>query len=304
MTTGHVASPTGSARLSHEAFQRVSSAAHAFAGLQIPTSKTSLVQSRLSKRLRALGLNDFDTYLDFLDTSDGQTERALFVSALTTNVTQFFREPHHFEALEKTYLPALLQRAQHGGRVRIWSAGCSSGQEPYSLASLILRLDPSAGSLNIRILATDIDRQVLQNARSAQYPATGAESLPLETRRALFASAPENANTLSIRPDVAGLVTFRELNLVGHWPLSGPFDAIFCRNVVIYFSEDTQRALWPRFASVLAAGAPLFLGHSERIAEPKRLGLTPSGVTTYLRKSDISAKSKHPSSMDPAYGLA
>ncbi|NRA99956.1 MAG: protein-glutamate O-methyltransferase CheR [Rhodobacteraceae bacterium] len=266
--------------LNDHVFSEIATSARALAGLKIPENKRSLVQSRLSRRLRALGLSSFEDYLKVLHEKDAGSEREHFISALTTNVTHFFREPHHFTALETECLPALLDRAREGGRVRLWSAGCSSGQEAYCLASIINRLEPEAGSMDIRILATDIDRAVLKTAQSGAYPDHLASGLTKQQTDALFAPSASDG-TLTVRSELRSMVTFKELNLIAPWPIKRPFDVIFCRNVVIYFDASTQNALWQKFVSVLAPRGRMFLGHSERITEPSKYGLEPCGLTAY-----------------------
>jgi chemotaxis protein methyltransferase CheR len=267
-------------------FARVAAIARREAGLQIPEVKAPMVQSRLARRLRALGVTRIEDYLDFVEAAEGQAERLELVAALTTNVTQFFRERHHFDTLRTAILPGLVARARAGGRVRIWSAGCSTGQEPYSIAVELLRAAPDAAKLDLRILATDIDRHVLTEARKGSYPRAAAASLPPADLAALGAASPDAA-TIDIRPALRDLVSFRALNLLDPWPMRGAFDVIFCRNVVIYFDADTQRRLWPRFASALIPGGWLFLGHSERVQEGAAPDLTGAGVTTYRRTGHL-----------------
>jgi chemotaxis protein methyltransferase CheR len=253
-------------------------------GIDLRPFKSSIVHHRLSVRIRELGLSTLGDYLDLLEEPGIDDERDRLISAITTNVTRFYREPHHFDTLEREVLPALLTRARAGGRVRLWSAGCSTGQEPYSIAASLLALCPEAPRLDIRILATDIDAEVLGRAKRATYPGEEAQQLPPARRLALFDNITGN-DRLTIRGDVASLVTFQRLNLVDRWPMRQPLDAIFCRNVAIYLDPTVRERLWYRFVEVLRDGAYLFAGHSERVLGPALTELQHAGVTTYRKRS-------------------
>lgn len=253
---------------------------HDECGIVLAEAKKGLVVSRLSRRLRELGLRSFGEYCRLLQTDQGLDERSRLISALTTNVTKFFREDHHFRALEKLILPSLIERARGGGRVRFWSAGCSTGEEPYSLAMELLDLCPEAGSLDIRILATDIDPQVLETASAGRYLETAVAGIPAN-RRSRYLSA--TGSQFEVARAVRELVTFGVLNLVGQWPIRGPFDVIFCRNVVIYFNTSTQENLWRRFAGLMPTGGHLFIGHSERLGNAAERYFVTAGITQYRR---------------------
>ncbi len=179
------------------------------------------------------------------------------LAALTTNVTRFFREPHHFEHLQDTVLPPLLAAARKGGRVRIWSAACSNGQEPYSIALTILALMPDAAKHDVRVLATDIDPNMLAEGRAGQYSTETLEPVPPAQRQRWF--HPAGPGQWVVDDELKRLVTFREVNLVGPWPMRGKFDAILCRNVMIYFAEDTQATVWHRFTPLLPPGGHLYI---------------------------------------------
>lgn len=268
------------AELCPRAFARVTGFAHAAAGLMIPDSKRAMVQARLARRLAATGHASFESYLDHVEGPEGLAERHRMISALTTNVTSFFREPHHFEILSSRVIPASRTRLREGARVRFWSAGCSTGQEAYSIALSLLREIPDAADRDVRILATDIDRDVLGRARDGVFDETQMRILPSDLRSKYFEAT---GGQWRAGAALRALVSFRELNLIEPWPMRSEFDAIFCRNVVIYFSEETQRSLWPRFAGALRPGGHLFLGHSERVHAPALHGLVPDGVTSYRR---------------------
>jgi chemotaxis protein methyltransferase CheR len=201
------------------------------------------------------------------------------LAALTTNVTRFFREPHHFDHLRQTVLPPLIQRARAGGKIRIWSAACSSGQEPYSAAMVLMSMLPDAGNYDVRILATDIDPNVVAEAREGVYAETLLTGVPDDFRRRWI--TPIAPGRVALDDDLRALISFKELNLIGDWPMKGRFDAIFCRNVAIYFDDATQARLWSRFTPRLEDGGVLYIGHSERVSGPAAAELAPSGITTY-----------------------
>ena len=251
-------------------------------GLHLPPSKRDLVYSRLAKRLRHLGLQDFTAYCSLIESPDGEDERMQMLSALTTNVTHFFREDHHFRLLRDRVLPPLLAAARAGRRVRLWSAGCSAGQEPYSLAFTVLELCPEAARLDIRILASDVDPDILQRAQDGVYPAEELKAIPAGMRDR-FIDQDGTSPTFRISDRARAIVRFAELNLMSEWPMRGPFDVIFCRNVAIYFDKPTQARLWQRFAALTPPGAYLFLGHSERLSGPADAMFRSAGVTAYWR---------------------
>ena len=262
-------------------FAFIATAIYEDAGIHLPASKANLVYSRLAKRLRALGLESFREYCALVGSEEGTQERAQMVAALTTNVTRFFREPHHFDHLRQKLVEPLAKEVRNGRRLRIWSAGCSSGQEPYSIALSILSVIPDARAYDVRILATDINTVVLDTARKAIYPAEEMASVPADLRRSWM----ENTGTGTLRLDEAprGLVTFRHLNLIGGWPMKGPFDAVFCRNVVIYFDEKTQMRLLNRMTPLIRPGGYLYLGHSERLIGPAEQMFRIDGTTVYRK---------------------
>lgn len=261
-----------------EDFRRIAAILHAAAGIALPDTKATLVYSRLAKRLRALGIASFRDYCALVAGSEGLDERQNMIAALTTNVTRFFREPHHFDHLKSQVLPPLLEAARRGEPVRIWSAGCSNGQEPYSIALTILSLMPDAAERNVRVLATDIDANVLAEGREGAYGAAAMEPVPDAMKSRWFERRGE---TWQAGPELRSLVTFNELNLMGEWPMRQRYHAIFCRNVVIYFDEPTQARVFERFLPLMAPGARLYIGHSERIGGAAVARLDTDGVTTY-----------------------
>lgn len=246
-------------------FQRIASLLYGEAGITLPEGKATLVYSRLAKRLRALGMEAFRDYCDLVESGQGADERMAMMAALTTNVTRFFREPHHFDLLKSQVLEPLAPAVRAGRRLRLWSAACSSGQEPYSMALTVLETLPDAGRLDVRILATDIDPNMVAAARNAVYSEDLIEAIPSALRNKYLERDPEARHLWRLSPAVRDLVRVQPLNLIGDWPMKGRFDAIFCRNVVIYFDDATQERVWRRFAPLLNPGARLYVGHSERV---------------------------------------
>jgi len=274
--------------MSDRDFNDIAAMLYADAGIYISKSKTTLVYSRLVKRLRALNLESFRDYCDLVGSPQGSNERLEMLSALTTNVTRFFREPHHFEHLSAHVLPPLLESARRGGRVRLWSAACSTGPEPYSMALTVLSLEPNAASLDVRILASDIDPRVVEEGRRGVYPVAALAEAPAALRKRHFATiGGDERRGLQASDELRRLVVFRTLNLNGVWPMPGKFHAIFCRNVVIYFDEQTQQTVWSKFAGKLERGGVLYIGHSERVTGPAASRFVSDGVTAYrLRHGD------------------
>jgi chemotaxis protein methyltransferase CheR len=267
-----------------EDFARIAKMLHDDAGIYLPEVKATLVYSRLAKRLRALGLQSFRDYCALLteDGGAGAGERQQMLAALTTNVTRFYREPHHFDHLKTKVLPPLLDHARRGGRVRLWSAACSTGPEPYSMALTVLSLMPEAAQYDVRILATDIDPNVVAEGRRGVYRNDAVEPIPSDLRaRWMQRVAQDGEFAWSAGDEMRKMVAFRELNLIGSWPMKGPFDVIFCRNVVIYFGEETQARVWSRFKPLLTREGRLYIGHSERLNGPSASAFVSDGLTTY-----------------------
>ena len=270
--------------LTAEDFRRIAAMLHADAGISLHEHKATLVYSRLAKRLRALGLRSFRDYCALVADDAGADERQRMLAALTTNVTRFFREPHHFDHLKAAVLPPLLAAAKRGGRVRIWSAACSSGPEPYSIGLVILGLMPDAADHDVRVLATDIDPVMVAEARAGRYPASALQPAPADLVRRFFKPERPGSDALTAGPELRKLIAFNELNLIGQWPMKGRFDAIFCRNVVIYFEEETQSRVWNRFTPLLNPGGRLYIGHSERLTGAAVQAYAPDGVTIHRLK--------------------
>jgi chemotaxis protein methyltransferase CheR len=274
----------GDFAFTNEDFNRIAALLQQDSGIHLQQSKASLVYSRLAKRLRALRIESFRDYCKLVD--QDRDERMNMLAALTTNVTRFFREPHHFEHLKTQVLPPLLESARRGGAVRLWSAACSSGQEPYSVALSILSLMPDAASRDIKVLATDIDPNMVERGRSGVYSPAELRDLPADLKRRWFtADASDGQGNLRVVDELRALVAFRPLNLIGHWPMRRPFHAIFCRNVVIYFEESTQSKLWSRLVPLLAPGGCLYIGHSERVTGPALSRVDSVDITTYRTRA-------------------
>ncbi|MFA7602673.1 MAG: CheR family methyltransferase [Novosphingobium sp.] len=265
-------------------FRAVSQIAYANAGIVLEEGKAMLVYSRWAPLVRASGCGTFSAYIELIRNDPAEQTRA--VGALTTNHTFFYREPHHFEHFAREARPALLRRLQDGQPVRLWSAGCSSGEETWSIAMTLLGEDAAPGrrlaGMNLRMLASDIAQHALAKAAAATYPAADLEPVPAALRKA-WTSEKNGMATLS---DTArDLVRFRTLNLHGQWPMKGRFDIIFCRNVMIYFDTPTKERLVARFAQALAPGGFLYIGHSERVTGPASAQLRPAGPTIYCRSA-------------------
>lgn len=264
-------------------FERIKRILYDETGIHLKESKSNLVYSRLTKRVRLLGLESFRDYCELISRT-GNAELQHMCTALTTNVTAFFRESHHFDHLRSQVLPRLLPGAKAGRKVRIWSAGCSSGPEPYSIALTILSLMPEARSHDIKILATDINPHVLETGRAGRYPVDEMSGVEPALRNKWMERVSVNGVPhLQLDEAVLGLVTFRPLNLMGSWPMRGPFQAIFCRNVVIYFDEATQARMWSRILPLLDQSGVLYIGHSERITGPAASQTQADGTTTYRK---------------------
>lgn len=270
-------------------FRQISAIMHAETGVLLDESKTNLVYSRLAKRLRLLRLPNFSEYCGLIESPEGGGERDAMIAALTTNVTRFFREGHHFEHLKNSVLPPLIEQVKQGGKIRLWSAACSSGQEPYSMALSVLALLPDAAKYDVKILATDIDPNMIAFGEAGLYDAVLMADIPAEMGRRWFAPAKDRPECFAAGPELRKLVSFRKMNLIGDWPMQGRFQAIFCRNVVIYFDDPTKTKIWDRMVRLMASEAALYIGHSERIGGQAEQLLRSDGITTYRLRSGISA---------------
>ncbi|MHA6721135.1 CheR family methyltransferase [Sphingomonas sp. RS6] len=267
------------AELTPRDFAAIAAIMHEDARIALSEAKTTLVQSRLARRLRKFGLSRFSDYIDLVH-RDAE-ERHAMVVALTTNHTHFFREPHHFDHFREHVLPSL-QRRQ--GPIRIWSAGCSSGEEVYTIAMCLLGPNrSSAGWLrhaDVRLLATDIAPHVVESVRKGVYSEQIANGVPEPYRSAWMKPAPGG---FVMADEARQLVTAKELNLFEPWPLKAAYDVIFCRNVMIYFGDPAKEELEHRFVEQLAPGAFLYIGHSERLIGPAATKMRSCGHTIYQK---------------------
>ncbi len=269
---------------------------HKLTGISLNDGKRQLVQSRLQKRLRHLNLATFTEYYALVEKiGPNDSEYRPFVNCITTNKTDFFRESHHFEFVSTVIIPEMIEDLRRGRRdkkVRIWHAGCSTGEEPYTLAITLAESALADGQWDIRQLASDIDTDVLKAAQSGIYSEDKTEPIGSSLLRKYFLRRSTDGTCLyKVRPELAEQITFKCINLLEeHWPI-GPkvqFDMIFCRNVVIYFDKSTQRRLFARFADLLRPGGYLFIGHSESL-----LGISDSfdsvGQTIYQLAESVSS---------------
>ena len=237
--------------------------------------------SRLSRRLRALNLSTFKAYRDHIAGNEREVEN--YINSISTNHTKFFRESHHFDHFGPTVARAFARSARGGtGRMRLWSAGCSSGEEPYTIAAVLKKEIPDIGQHDIRMLATDIDTDIIAKAARAEYPATALEEIPSEYHE--YCEPGASKSNVVVSESLRNLIAYRQLNLLGPWPIKGQFDAIFCRNVMIYFDGPTKSKLVERFTQQLRPGGWLYIGHSESLIG-SHPGLTLMGRTIYRREA-------------------
>jgi chemotaxis protein methyltransferase CheR len=255
-------------------------------GIALADSKRDLVYGRLARRLRALGMSSFRQYRDYLQGVDGEREIEKFINSISTNHTKFFREVHHFAHFRSSVAGAFVHATSGagGGRLRIWSAGCSTGEEPYSIALVLKHEIANIERHDVRILATDIDTEVLAKGSAGEYAATALDEIPQRFWPYLH-TLDDRAKTarIAMGDEVRALIAFRRLNLIEHWPLKGLFDAIFCRNVLIYFDNATKATLVDRFVNQIRPGGWLYLGHSESLIK-SHPGLRLVGRTIYRRE--------------------
>jgi len=274
---GHATLPAQHTReyaFSDRCFTRLRELVMRHTGIRLTEAKRDMVYGRLARRLRALGLRDFDDYCALIE-EQGNDELEPFVNAITTNLTSFFRERHHFEFLAETALPEIMEARHIERRIRVWSAGCSTGEEPYSIAMVLREALSDALGWDARILATDLDSGVLERAARGVYERERVAGLSEQRLRHCFLKGQgRHEGKVRITPELREMVRFHRLNLMDEWPMYGLFDIIFCRNVVIYFDKPTQCRLFDRFADRLATDGFLFVGHSEslfRVTERFRL---------------------------------
>ncbi len=251
--------------ISDKEFRVLRDLIHAHTGIALADHKRALVCARLARRLRHLGLSNYTEYYELLAERDRDGYELMeMVNAITTNKTDFLREPHHFKFLTDHVFPAL--QTSHNRRLRIWSAACSSGEEAYSIAINVCESLPLA-DYDVKILASDIDTNMIERAVRGEYPLQSLENIPEDLRTKYFLRGTRaNEGQARVKPLLQSFVRFRRLNLIDEaWPMQGPFDVIFCRNVFIYFDKELQRRLLNRFAAMLRPGGYLMLGHAEAV---------------------------------------
>jgi len=259
--------PPGQVSISDREFNELRSFIHAHTGIALSDHKRALVCSRLGKRLRAHGLKGYSEYYELLTENDpDELELVEMINAITTNKTDFFREPHHFKFIAEEVFPAIRAHS-HDRRVRLWSAASSSGEEAYSLAITAHESFADIANWDFKILATDIDTNMLNRGELGVYNADHAARVPDPLRKRYFLRGQgEHAGRFMVKPELQSIVRFKRLNLMDNpWPMRGLFDVIFCRNVIIYFDKATQRNLINRMAHQLKPGGYLMLGHSESL---------------------------------------
>jgi len=258
-------------------FDEIARLAYQHTGIVLGRHKANMVYGRIARRLRQMKMTRFSDYLEYLK-GNFTDESTNFINLITTNLTSFYREPHHFEFLKKEVIPAI----RNGGnkKVRIWSSGCSIGQEAYTIALTLLESGITQGR-DVKILASDLDSNVVETGRQGIYPADNIMPVPDDQVEKYFQRSGDGKQ-VRLKGKVREMVHFKRLNLLESWPMKGPFDVIFCRNVVIYFDRDTQKVLFNRFADYLPVGGHLIIGHSESLN-----GLTdrfqPVGNTIYKK---------------------
>lgn len=253
-------------------------------GIVLTDAKKDMVYSRLSKRIRKGPYNNFDDFCLAIERGDAE-EQDFLINAITTNLTAFFRENHHFEFLAEVAIPELLKLNQHTKRLRIWSAGCSTGEEPYSIAMVLRETIPNIHDWDVKILATDLDANVIAHGQAGVYREERIEGLSAERKRRWFKKGKgDKEGYVKVSRELQELISFKRLNLLQHWPMAGPFDLMFCRNVVIYFDKDTQRVLFKRYFDILRPNAYLLIGHSETLHKVSD-DFASLGKTIYQRSS-------------------
>ena len=271
--------------LSQPEFDRLRELVREHTGIALSEAKRQLVYGRLARRLRALRMETFGEYIALIEAGD-PAELEEFVNAVTTNLTSFFREPHHFDYLAREALPAMVARSAGTNRMRIWCCAASTGEEPYSIAMVLREAEGLLRGWDVKMLATDLDSAVLATGAAGVYAAERFQNMdPKRIARFFDKGTGPQHGKLRARDELRNLISFRQLSLMHEWPLRGPIDAIFCRNVIIYFDKATQRTLFERMATLQRPGDLLFLGHSEslyRVCDRYEL----IGRTIYRRLED------------------
>jgi chemotaxis protein methyltransferase CheR len=244
-------------------FKIISDLAYEFTGIVLGPQKRDMVYGRLARRLRDLGLTRVSDYINVVK-SDQNEEVSKFINAITTNLTSFYREQHHFDFITKSLIPELKKTNLGTKKIRAWSAGCSTGEEPYSIA-ITFKESMDLQGWDLKILATDLDSKVLNKGQQGIYDIDRIESIKSSYKQKWFLKDQNHPDIVKVKPEIQELIKFKRLNLLEKWPMKGPFDFIFCRNVVIYFNAETQAVLFDRYAEMLKDGGYLIIGHSESL---------------------------------------
>ncbi len=244
-------------------FKRVQKIVYDFAGIDLNESKINLVYNRLAKRIRFLTLTSFSQYIDYVE-AQGESEFMQLINSITTNLTFFFRENHHFDYLAEQVIPSLLVANAASRQIRIWSAGCSTGEEPYSIGIILKEKVPS--DWDVQVIATDLDSNVVQTGLNGVYTIDRLKGVSEARQKRWFLKGSGSKNGyVKVKPELQEIIKFDQLNLMDEWPIKDSIDVIFCRNVVIYFDKPTQSKLFDRYADRLPIGGHLFVGHSESL---------------------------------------
>ncbi|MCJ2165758.1 MULTISPECIES: CheR family methyltransferase [unclassified Pseudodesulfovibrio] len=248
-------------------FKRFSALIHSEFGIKMPPTKKVLLQSRFQKRLRALGMSSYKEYCDYVFSPEGhEAERMHLIDVVTTNTTHFFREPKHWDIMNNTVLPELWSRGiGRNGNLNLWSAGCSSGEEPYTLAMVLHEWSTSHQGFGFKIMATDISQKILAEAKRAVYSMEKVEDVPMQYKKKYMLKS-KNQQLVKMDDVLRNKISFQRLNFMGDFRLPQKQDIIFCRNVVIYFDRATQEILFQKFCNNLQSGGYLFIGHSESLS--------------------------------------
>ncbi|MBL4666806.1 MAG: hypothetical protein JKY04_05465 [Sneathiella sp.] len=271
--------------LSNKEFEKLTGLVHSLTGIVLGEHKKDMVYSRLARRLRELGLQSFNQYCALLDSQQAAKETGFLVNAITTNLTKLYRESHHFDSLSEhlTQVQQDTSRSKGDRSLYIWSAGCSSGEEPYSIATTIMSKNAMLSSWRVRILATDLDTNMLARGKEGVYPKSALDGIDAGYKSVIRDNIDIKGSEVHLKDKCKSLIHFKQLNLLHDWPMKQKFDAIFCRNVLIYFDAETKNSLVQRFAKLLLPGGMLFLGHSESLMnKPDELKLI--GRTTYVKE--------------------
>ncbi|MFT5451734.1 MAG: chemotaxis protein methyltransferase CheR [Enterobacterales bacterium] len=246
-------------------FEFIKKLVYKVSGINLSDAKSDMVYSRLARRVRALKLTDVKSYCNYLESHEGELVHT--INAITTNLTHFFREKHHFDLLKERIIPEIVKNQPRGKKLRIWSAGCSTGEEPYSIAMTLRDALPNYSQWDCKISASDLDTNVIETCIAGIYNEKRIEPIEQRNAKRWFKPHPTLTKCMMIDDELKKDIAFKQLNLMNNWPIQGPFDVIFCRNVVIYFDKPTQQKLFARFYDLLTPGGYLFLGHSEQLGQ-------------------------------------